>query len=305
MNRALFVVAMVLLLVACETGEPTPTSSPFLGGTKGVDIKFVQGAPPQEVFDGGDFPFDVVVELRNIGEFFMPREDVSVELRGIQPQEFSLRQPAKSPSEDLLPRRLDAEGNIIEENPVFVEFTNLNHVASVVGASQTFPLRANVCYKYGTIANAQLCARENILNPREGGVCRIAEDKTVFNSGSPLQVASLSETARAQDKVGFTFKILHTGTGSVFRQDTRCDEVDRQHENRVYVRVETGLPGLQCSGLSEGSDGFVQLFGGEKTITCTQTISSRADFEFPVVIELLFDYQEHLDTNIVVKRSEI
>ena len=70
------------------------------------------------------------------------------------------------------------------------------------------------------------------------------------------------------------------------------------------MRVSSGIPGLSCSGLEGGADGTTTLFGGEKTITCTQQIPSSADFEFPVTIEAAYDYEDRITTEIAVKRSE-
>jgi len=71
------------------------------------------------------------------------------------------------------------------------------------------------------------------------------------------------------------------------------------------VRVDTGLPGLTCTGLSEGgSEGDVTLYNGEKIVTCQQQLDG-LDFEFPLLIELGYDYQEFISTTLVVKKSGI
>ena len=51
-----------------------------MGGSDGVIINFEEAAPPEEVYDGGDFPFGVVVNLKNEGEFDVPKEDIDVVL---------------------------------------------------------------------------------------------------------------------------------------------------------------------------------------------------------------------------------
>jgi len=298
----------VTLLIGCQ-GETIGAGSPFIGGTMGLNIIFLEGSPPPSVFDGGDFPFDIVLKLENVGEYFIERDAVDITVTGFRPGEFgaTIGDMSKKSPEDLIAKRKDPTGAVIPGNPVFVEFIGFNHKEPIIGATQAFPIKVGVCYKYGTIANTQLCSRKNILGATNTGVCKINEDKTVFNSGSPVQISTLTQSARAKDKIGFTFKIVHSGTGTIFKAKggERCDETIRQDVNRIYVNVDTGLPGLSCPGLGEGRDateGYVTLYNGEKLITCTQSLEG-LDFEFPILIELGFDYEEFIETGITVQKS--
>lgn len=301
---ALALIACVLIIAACKTGERADIGAPFIGGTEGITMEYLQDAPPAEVFDGGDFPFDIVVKLQNKGEWLIPAANAVITISGILPAEFQKTEASmqQNPTEDLLAMRKDAEGNIIKSNPVFVEFTGFNHATSIAGATQTFPLRATACYAYGTLGNALLCSRKNILAPAANGVCLIDEDKQVFNSGAPVQVTSLREDPRAPNKIGFTFKVQYQGEGKIYERGSVCLD-DRAVKDKVFVDVKTGLPGLRCTGLTQGGEasGFITLFGGEKIITCTQQIPSQSDFKFPVVIELTYDFEEDIQTDITVK----
>jgi hypothetical protein len=301
---ALFICAL-LFLMGCEggEGEEPVAGAPFLGGTNGILVNF-ENSPPPEVFDGGDFPFDVIVKLKNSGEWDVPKEKVRVKLSGIRAEQFGLIESdlTKNSPDDLPKRQRDATGKLLESPPVFVEFNNLNHAETITGSELTYPIRANVCYRYGTEAVSKLCVRENILNPQTGGVCTINEDKTVYNSGAPVQVSDFSESARASDKVGFSFTVGHQGTGDLYEQDTLCNK-ERTFEDKVYVKVDIGMPGLSCSGLGGGIEGPVKLFGGSKPITCTVTIPSPSDYELPVTITLGYDYEVGQSTQILVKHS--
>ena len=75
--------------------------------------------------------------------------------------------------------------------------------------------------------------------------------------------------------------------------------------DKVHIKVDSGKPGLTCSGLSGGgeADGTVTLYGNPKIVTCTQTIDDPRDLVMPVTIELEYDYGQSLSTNVVVKRS--
>jgi len=304
---ALFVCAL-LFLAGCGEGEDglPEGGAPFLGGTTGIVANF-ENSPPAEVFDGGDFPFDIIVKLKNNGEWDIPKERVRVKLSGIRAQQFDLTEPElqKAAPEDLPKMQRDPTGALIESPPVLVEFNDFNHKDSVTGSELTYPLRADVCFNYGTIAVTQLCVRENILNPKLGGICVINEQKPVFNSGAPVQISSVTENARSSTKIGFTFTVQHVGTGSVYEQNTICNKASRAYENEVYVKVDAGVPGVSCSGLGgEGAtEGSVKLFGGSKVVSCTLTLANPSDYKLPVTITLGYDYEVSQSSQILVKHA--
>ncbi|MBI4148175.1 hypothetical protein HY490_02695 [Candidatus Woesearchaeota archaeon] len=308
--RTIVVCLVLFLVVACTPGEQDGQAldlkSPFIGGTTGLQVNFQ--SLRKDVFDGGRDPFDVVIRVDNKGEAAVKKEDVRVRLTGINPAEFSKleEQVVKTADDDILESRLDPAGTVLPAPPAVVEFSGLNHFAPIQGASATFPLRAEVCYTYQTKAVSKVCVRGNILNPPEGGICNINENKQVFNSGAPVQIENFQESARAKDKIGFSFDVKQRGTGEVFEKRSRCDRTQRKNEDRVYVIVDSRIAGLTCTGLQSSgtkAEGFVTLFDDTKLITCTQPITSKSDFEQVVSIEATYDYEEFAQTEITVKSS--
>ncbi len=308
MRRLIIVLMLALLLLACKPGskKTVQMEAPFEGGSQGLALDFQDLR--KDVFDGGRDPFDVTVKLDNKGESLVKKEDVQVKLSGINPAEFSKSEAdlMLNAPDDVIEVRKDPQGSILPGQQVFVEFTGLNHKGVISGASAQFPLRADVCYVYRTKTVSELCVRDNLLTPRTGGICEINADKQVYNSGAPVQVANFKEAARAKDKIGFTFEVKNVGTGSVFQRNSVCNRIDRKNENRAYVIVETSLDGLQCTGLEtsgKGAEGFVTLYDGSKIVSCSQTISSRSDYEQLVNIETIYDYEQTVQSTITVKKS--
>lgn len=301
-----FLIAALLVLSACSSGKSTGTTDkdPFIGGTTGLTLAFEEDAPPAEVFDAGQYPFSAVVKLKNDGEYAVPKNKVKVTLSGILAREFGKTEGAltRNPEDDLEPMRLEADGEIVDSNPVFVSFDDLNYQGQLTGNTE-FTLRADVCYTYGTTAVSKLCVRKNNLDTDEG-VCTVNEAKTVFSSGAPIQVVDFKESARSRDKVAFTFMIQKAGTGDLFQQGSMCNP-ERRYEDKVWVEVRTGIDGLDCTGLTEGTanTGYITLFGDSKPITCTQTVTTASDYEKEVKITLTYDYEETQQTMLLVKKS--
>jgi hypothetical protein len=273
MRKIIVAILLLLFVLACKPAakKEVKLESPFIGGSQGLTADFFELR--KDVFDGGRDPFDAIVRLQNIGEAAVKKDDVTVRISGINPTEFSKTEEqlmARAP-DDMIEVRIGPTGTI-PSPPVTVEFTNLNFKGLIAGASAQFPLRADVCYLYRTRAVSKLCIRADLLNPRPGGICEIEGSKTLYSSGAPVQISNFQEQTRAKDKVGFTFEVKNAAAGSVFERNSRCDRADRRKENRVYVIVTTGLTGLTCTGLEttgKGAEGFVTLYGGSKTITCT------------------------------------
>ena len=143
-----------------------------------------------------------------------------------------------------------------------LNFDNLKYTKTV-SADVPYPFVANVCYKYETTANSRLCVLSDLLGKTGStGICKVNEIKTVANSGAPVQVTSMIETAIAKDKISFTFKIGHKGIGTIFKTamaDPICDPNEITNRNKVKVTVNTGYnSGLTCSGLDANG-----RFGGE------------------------------------------
>jgi len=308
MKKSFFVIiAVMIFLMGCTgEGEQIEITSPFIGGTTGVVADFVDLRP--EIFDGGRDPFDIVIKLENTGEAEVAKDSVRVKLSGINPAEFNKLEEdlTASPNDDLIAKMKDSAGNIIPGAPVFIEFTELNHVSPITGGQIDLPLRADICYLYNIKAASKICVRENILNPSPEGICEITESKPIFNSGAPIQFADFKESARSRDKIGFSFVVRNAGTGDVYGKNTLCSKDERKNKDAVFIRVDSNLPGLSCTGLeSKGrtAEGYVTLFSGSKIVTCTQTIATRTDYEQLVTLEAEYDYEEFKQTSITVKSS--
>jgi len=126
----LFVLISVIsmFLAGCGRGDEgiggAPTT-PFLGGSEGLEISFLEGSPPEEVTDSGTFEFQALVKLKNNGEFDLTKDDVEVSLAGFFPEDFSSNTPSlkgKNPEDGPTARQRDSEGNIIESVETFVTF---------------------------------------------------------------------------------------------------------------------------------------------------------------------------------------
>ncbi len=310
MKKEILIFLILLAVVSgCDlNNEDTPdTGTPFLGGTTGLIMNFMEDAPPEEVYDGGEYPFDIVVKLENEGEWDVEAGNARVKISGIDPSEFGL-DPSDLigyPDSDLTRTYKDAEGNVIEGSETHVGFYGFNFQDEIRGNMQ-FPVRADVCYTYGTNALSQICIKEDLYDTDEDSLCIVNEEKSVYSSRAPVQVTSMKESVRGAEKVGFTFTLEHIGNGGIFQKGSDCDTTGVQYEKKVWIEVSTGEEGLKCNGLQDGTDttGYVTLYGGERTVTCTQEADSVSDYQKKVDITIEYDYKDDIDTVLLLKHTQ-
>ncbi|MBI2564854.1 hypothetical protein HYV79_02590 [Candidatus Woesearchaeota archaeon] len=296
----------IILLAGCaEEKKEVATKKKFIGGKDAVIATFDNLR--SEVNDVDD-EFNVVVKLKNQGESDVKKEDATIRLTGIHPEEFSKTETEFTlhPENDLLSMQLDSEGNIIDSSPEFIEFKGLKHITPIKGSQITLPLVTDVCYLYKTEALTKLCVRKDLQKPSED-FCKVTSDQDVANSGAPLHVQNMRQTPLGKNKIRFIFDLVHVGDGSVYEQKSGGCEVEKKR-NKVFLKIDTGLPGLDCSGFlsKEGSavTGTATLYNNKKTISCTQTFEELGDYEKPVFIDLMYDYNQRTQTDLTVKHVE-
>ena len=280
----IFSVISLFLIAACGQEEVIGgKTSPFLGGSEGLEIEFLPGSPPDEITDGdgeiATFPFQAVVSLTNKGEFDLFSSDVEIDLVGFFPNDFRAVATAgddgdfadtdldeQNPMGNPTARKKDSEGNIIEAVEVFKTFPKNDKLFKFKGdlkGNTLHVFRANVCYKYGTDAISELCVLENMIDVADDAICNPRGSKPVASSASPVQIISFRQSVAGPTKIQFSFDIVHKGNGDIFdvggKDDVTGDDVDcpsrarerRSKEDKVRVTVDTGLTAdniLKCVG---------------------------------------------------------
>jgi len=310
----------LLLAAGCKSGKPSTTATQrgwfskkgsetgltFIGGVGNLEMQFTENRPPASVYVDTDF--EVEVELLNDGEWIIPKDDITLTLSGVSPQEFGLSDLIKKPDSDLIPKKKDSEGNIIPPEAQYVVWT-LNHKDKVVG-NLPFPLQVDACYKYGTNAVTTLCILKDFTKAEENQVCYTNENKDFANSRAPIQIANVRQYPEGKKKTAFVFDVVHNGNGKFYKIGSNCDQGSTLNIAKVYVEIDSGVNGFECSGLKEGScdangacKGYADLRKDKDTIMCSLNINSATDYAKQVNIKLTYDYKQTINSQIVVKQS--
>ena len=312
------VLLLAFLLISasgCSTQNQPVGSNPFVGGTTGLAISFMENYPPLSIYDSGTTPFNIDVNLENKGEWEVKKEDVIVRILGINPAEFGVAftDLMKQPDDDLPPViKQSGTNEVTASTPVTVEFPEMNYGSTNVGNLPAMNLVARVCYLYGTNAMAEVCVKKNPMDTSTK-ICTVEGYKTVYNSGAPVQVVNFHQSQVGRNKVGFSFTIQQKGTGKVYEKSTKCGLDTTPRENRVWVEVTaSGWDAIRCTGLQGGNSGTVIIPSSTDksgsagfTITCTQDIETQTDYPQAVNLKLMYDYEEDAVTTLTVKHTQI
>jgi len=303
----LVLIGIMIFLVGCEGDTAGPTSKTFIGGTDSIKFDFMEETPPAEVYDAGQQPFEVTVNLENKGEYDVPKEDIKVKLSGFYPPDFGNPVVEMNPEEDLQKSFIDPDGEVERGTITYVNFPGFNFGGALAGNNE-YTIRAEVCYKYGTRAQADLCVLEDLTpDVDEDEVCDVSESKSVASSSAPVQVENFKQEVAGTRKLKFTFDIVHRGTGLISKLASNCN-IDLLIKNKVWVEIETGdlSTDLSCTGLTDGTatTGYITLYGGKRKVTCMQDITGiPGDFEKKANILLRYDYKEHEERDVLVKHT--
>ncbi len=77
-------------MTGCQTTTTTTTSvTPFIGGSSGLKLSFVESAPPDQVYDMGNSAFAIGLKIDNVGEYSLEPNEGYVEIIVINPHDFN------------------------------------------------------------------------------------------------------------------------------------------------------------------------------------------------------------------------
>lgn len=303
----------LLVLSGCDGGETTTSGySPFIGGSEGLDMEFVTGAPPDEIFDNGKSSLPISVNLENVGEFDIEKGSGFVEVRGISADEFGVSgSELKKSIPAIQGARKSADGSAQNGLAEVVTFSGLSYQQDLAGDLPINNLRVRACYDYETKASAQLCLKPGGVDGlKDDEICMISETKTVANSASPIHVENLKEFPRGKEGIMISFDIVHQGPANYKWFSTGDDVCDDSLNNEDLYALEVEVDPIvnnryraDCARLDNSDRGEIILTrGAPQTVVCTFDIGEQdVEFETPVSVKLKYRYSQYIEKQILVK----
>jgi hypothetical protein len=323
MKKILFILMAVMLagaLYGCQPVEQTTNetaTTAYLGGETGLVLSFLTNAPPETVYEkpaaGSVSPFDISVKVENVGEYNVPEGKYKLSITGIDAASFGKSSgdlKSLTSTGELIKKRRSA-GQEIAGTSSIISVSGLAYQSPVSGQIGPFNLRANLCYEYQTEASSSICVLEDLLGTTrvKEALCKPTEPKKVENSGAPVQVTGLEESATGKESLAFTFVVKHMGDAKnmVFKNEAQtCPVGDMTKQDKVGIKVELGANDItsKCSGINSGVASLYGEAGAQ--IRCAGTLAdlglAAGDYTQPVKITLTYDYYQYESKEITVKQ---
>lgn len=310
----LVLILTAIFIAGCSSGTSNNVGAPYIGGTKGLEMKFTPGAPPSEIYDNKNSEFGITVEVRNVGETDLDSNDGYVQITGISADEFGVSaNDFKQDIPEINGARKNSNGDVIQGSLDVVSFEDLAYQQDLTGNLNSNKIRAIACYNYATKASADVCVKEDAFDGQQtNSVCSLSGSKPVANSGGPLQVTGVTQNAVGKNKIQVVFSIAPTlSTGDLFfKKDTECDDKRNNPDlYKVFVTVDpivNGKINADCSGFQDSaskSSGYITLYDATpRTLTCTfDTSGVSGDFTTRANIELEYRYMQYIEQPLLIK----
>ena len=321
-----FLALLVTFLAACTGTNNTtgPDYNPYIGGSEGIRMEFIEGQPPQEegaILDNGQSTFAVGVQLTNVGEYDIGQDDfLELELRGILPEQFGLSYTdlKKTLDAPLPGAKKNLDGSILPGQFLPITFEGLSYLPDARGdIPKTF--QVDLCYDYKTYSSTVICIADDVTNAltdvKDKKICAINGVKEVKTSSGPVQVTDLKQLPQGGSKITVIFTIAHVGSGNIYLVDSPagCDENIR-NTDRNKVKVYVSLPGtstadVQCQGFSQSGDyavGEVTLWeGNPRTVTCTIEGNSGNNLIYEDLLNVELEYMYGQSSSITALIKDI
>ncbi len=312
MRKHVFIFLVLGLMIfgfGCTTTTKKTTGKVFLGGTNGLDIGFVSDEPPAKVADADQETFRITLNLKNKGEFTVPKGKVIATLSGISKDAWgltSLDAVSKS-SIDGMQKEDSKEIAGAEEE---LSFGNAKYKTDLKSDFLT-SMQVDACYLYETDALASLCLKKNPLEKeKETQACETTLSLGVENSGAPLQITNVNQKGMGENEIRVMFDIEKKGSGEVYENDAFTSSCSGQDDKKDYINVEVitreqSNMEIKCSALDDKDEGVTRLIDGKKTISCRISTSNLQESAFttPLEINVAYFFRGTLSKAITVENS--
>lgn len=314
MKKSVLVVLLAVLLIACAQQGVTQQGQQreardFRHGTEGIAMSFVPNVPPASMYEGE--PFLVMVELENRGTFDVDRNSGSIYLSGYDKKILTdIRGDTGLADESPLPL-LQGRGPFVQQGgfdtvtfqggPVFgLSAYNIDKYEPTV--------LVTACYKYKTLATAQVCVDPDPFAPSAGPKVCAPGSVSLGSQGAPVAVTNI-ELEPTPSRLRFKINIGNVGGGEVFKESAirACSPYTTalQFDERDVITVESvTLSGEQVTGCRPLTDQQIRLVNGRATIFCEVPIVGESAYLAPLNVQLSYGYRSTMSKKVTVRATQ-
>ncbi len=295
MKKSVIIVLFLVFLMACAGRKAAQQAQPteFRSGTQGIYMQFVTNLPPPKVFDRE--PLNVMIQVENRGTAPVGMAGLDrIYLSG-----FDNNIITNIPMDGVDIPPMEGRGPYMPQGGIdTVSFMGRIQPLGSRRIDKYQPtLLATACYRYETIASAQVCIDPNPYAPTSAAKVCTPSTVGTGSQGAPIAVTSV-EVTPSPEKTRFKISISNVGGGDVFRAGARylgsCspysgglgfNEIDFVRVTDVII---SGQPIKDtCKPLDK--EGHVRLTNGQAQLFC-EFNAPPGQSAFLTPLEILLEY---------------
>lgn len=308
MKKSVFLLA--LLLVACAPTTQQQQPADFRYGTEGLSVRFMPNLPPPEIFENEQI--NVMLQVENKGTYSISPNEAEIYLSGFD-KTIIPNMKAQTGAEYAALPALFGRGPYTAQGGIdAVQFSGgpVTLKGQLID-KYTPTILATTCYKYETIASAQVCIDPKPFVP--GSQAKVCTPSFVStgSQGAPVAVAGV-DVKPTPRSTQFVIQIANVGTGDVF-------DVNRRRECSPFV----GLLGFQelnlvrlkdvkisgrsikqsCKPFADTGRDYIRLINNQATIYCEFGTEQAGTSVYlaPLNVELEYGYRQTISTQVMVR----
>ncbi len=287
MKKILLILVLVVFLVGCglmQGGDVrTPTAVDFRKGYGGLEIESLEGLPPKEMYEGGNFK--IGIRLKNTGAYDIKRGEL--EIAGFDESYVILSQKRKNLEPILGKSITNPEGGFYIE-----EFDG--QVLRSLGGAKEYPATYFIIsrYDYRSEAQTDVCINTNLYSDLKlsEDSCKPEVSISFSGQGAPVAITKIEEFTvpeGAGAKMVFKLHIENKGKGIL--------------TSPVYLEeVQLGNRRLVCEPR------FLEWSKeGEKVFVCTAYEAGAANYKTPFYAAIYYTYQIKEKKTLKIKSLQV
>ena len=257
-TQIFLIIAICLLLAGCSNmggffkgnSQGNIETYDFRKGIDGLDMQFVDGMPPKQVFVGSEFT--IGIRAKNKGAYDITDraqlkitvpDDSAFRFNGGNVKAVSL--PGKSPYIK------DGAEDVIIFPMTALCFPGYDGTTSAIKTNYTAKIKASACYYYETTASTDLCidTRKYLREANDKPVCMMTDVRMEGGQGGPVGVVSISPNIIPQGnnrtifQISLSIKKLKGREVSIYHPDSQCNIAG---QSKIQVSVQLGTEQLAC-----------------------------------------------------------
>jgi len=299
----LMFIIFIILISGCRLNNNNSITSDIdkiHEGKDGLVIKFIDNAPPKQVYEKDSFP--IGIGLENKGAFDIKNSYVLLNI-----EEDNLELIRVGNREDL-----EIGGKSLGNPEGSFDVINFVVQAKELG-SETETITSNIivtaCYKYQTFFSENVCIDTDFYNIKnKEKSCSSKENSFSSGQGAPISVTKIESKMLEEDnriKPTFVLYLQNNGQGEVINSRKvrdMCSSTTISRDDINLLNIEADLYGELLSCKPE----ILKLRDQDNTVRCTLEKGVSKDVEpYTSILSVVLDYgyTETISQNVEIRKE--